>query len=201
MKEIKVPIGVSARHIHLSPEDKEKLFGLNYKLTPRNNLSQPGQFACEEEVEVIGPKGRSLKLRILGPERKATQVELSLTDAIYLGLQPPIRDSGDIDGTPGIRVIGPKGEIEIPKGVIIAWRHIHTPTSMAEELGLQDKQLVKVRLGTIRAVIFENVLIRVSDKFSWELHIDTDEANAAFVKTGDIANLILEESKERISLR
>lgn len=200
MEEIKVPIGVSARHIHLSFEDKEKLFGPGYKLTPRNPLSQPGQFACEEEVEVIGPKGRTLKLRILGPERKATQVELSLTDAIYLGLQPPVRDSGDIEGTPGIKVIGPKGEVELQKGVIIAWRHIHTPTPMAEKLGLYDKQLVKVKLGTTRALIFENVLIRVRDDFSWELHIDTDEANAAMVKTGDIATLILEEAKEKVSL-
>ncbi|MGB9857377.1 MAG: phosphate propanoyltransferase [Dictyoglomaceae bacterium] len=195
MEEVKVPIGISARHIHLSFEDKERLFGSGYKLTPRNPLSQPGQFACEEEVEVIGPRGRSLKLRILGPERKATQVELSLTDAIYLGLQPPVRDSGDIEGTPGIKVVGPKGEVELPKGVIIAWRHIHTPTPMAKELGLCDKQLVKVKLGTVRALIFENVLIRVRDDFSWELHIDTDEANAAMVKTGDIAELILEPTK------
>lgn len=200
MEEIKVPIGVSARHIHLSFEDKEKLFGPGCKLTPRNPLSQPGQFACEEEVEVIGPKGRSLKLRILGPERKSTQVELSLTDAIFLGLQPPVRDSGDIEGTPGIKVIGPKGEVELEKGVIVAWRHIHTPTPMAEKLGLYDKQLVKVKLGTIRALIFENVLIRVRDDFSWELHIDTDEANAAMVKTGDIATLILEEMKEKVKL-
>ncbi|PMQ01720.1 MAG: propanediol utilization protein [Dictyoglomus sp. NZ13-RE01] len=201
MEEIKVPIGVSARHIHLSMEDKEKLFGVGYKLTPRNPLSQPGQFACEEEVEVIGPKGRSLKLRILGPERKATQVEISLTDAIFLGLNPPVRDSGDIEGTPGIKVIGPKGEIELPKGVIIAWRHIHTPTEIAEKLGLVDKQLVKVRLGKERALIFENVLIRVSDKFAWELHIDTDEANAAMVRTGDIATLILEDAREKILLK
>ncbi len=200
MEEIKVPIGVSARHIHLSIEDKERLFGPGYKITPRNPLSQKGQFACEEEVEVIGPKGRSLKLRILGPERKSTQVELSLTDAIFLGLQPPVRDSGDIEGTPGIKVIGPKGEVNLEKGVIIAWRHIHTPTQMAERLGLYDKQLVKVRLETIRALIFENVLIRVRDDFVWELHIDTDEANAAMVKTGDVATLILEEVKEKVRL-
>lgn len=200
MEEIKVPIGVSARHIHLSIEDKEKLFGQWYKLTPRNPLSQKGQFACEEEVEIFGPKGRSLKLRILGPERRSTQVELSLTDAIFLGLKPPIRDSGDIEGTPGIKVIGPKGEINLEKGVIIPWRHIHTPTSVADKLGLYEKQLVKVKLGTIRALIFENVLIRIRDDFVWELHIDTDEANAAMVRTGDVATLILEEVKEKIRL-
>ncbi|MEN2984433.1 MAG: phosphate propanoyltransferase [Dictyoglomaceae bacterium] len=200
MEEIKVPIGVSARHIHLSLEDKERLFGPGYKLTPRNPLSQKGQFACEEEVEILGPKGRSLKLRILGPERKSTQIELSLTDAIFLGLQPPVRDSGDIEGSPGAKIIGPKGIIEIEKGVIIPWRHIHTPTPIAEKLGLYDKQLVKVRLGTIRAVVFENVLIRVRDDFTWELHLDTDEANAAMVKTGDIATLILEEVREKVKL-
>lgn len=196
MKEIRVPIGVSARHVHLSQEDLERLFGEGYTLNPYKPLSQPGQYAAEEEVELIGPK-RSLKVRILGPVRKNTQVELSLTDVIFLGLQtiPPVRDSGDVEGTPGIKIKGPKGEIEIQKGVIIAWRHIHTPKEMAEELGLVDKQIVKVKVEGVRAVTFENVLIRVSDKFAWEFHIDTDEANAAFVKNGDVATVVFEPVK------
>lgn len=196
MREAKVPIGVSARHVHLSQEDLERLFGKGYELHPYKPLSQPGQYAAEEEVELIGPK-RSLKVRILGPVRKNTQVELALTDVIYLGLPtiPPVRDSGDIEGTPGIKIKGPLGEIELTKGVIIAWRHIHTPKNIAEELGFVDKQLVKVRVEGIRAVIFENVLIRISDKFAWEFHIDTDEANAAFVKNGDTATVIFEPAK------
>lgn len=196
MKEVKVPIGVSARHVHLSQEDLERLFGEGYSLHPYKPLSQPGQYAAEEEVELIGPK-RSLKVRILGPVRRNTQVELSLTDVIFLGLQtiPPVRDSGDVEGTPGIKIRGPKGEIEIQKGVIIAWRHIHTPKEIAEELGLEDKQIVKVKVEGVRAVTFENVLIRVSDKFAWEFHIDTDEANAAFVKNGDIATVVFEPVK------
>ncbi len=193
MEEVKVPIGVSARHVHLSQDDLERLFGKDYELHPLKPLSQPGQFAAEEEVELIGPK-RSLKVRILGPVRKNTQVELALTDVIYLGLStiPPVRDSGDVEGTPGIKIKGPLGEIEIPKGVIIAWRHIHTPENIAQELGLMDKQLVKVKVEGVRALIFENVLIRVSSKFAWEFHIDTDEANAAMVKTGDMATVIFE---------
>jgi putative phosphotransacetylase len=196
MKEVKVPIGVSARHVHLSQDDLERLFGKNYELHPLKPLSQPGQFAAEEEVELIGPK-RSLKVRILGPVRKNTQVELALTDVIYLGLPtiPPVRDSGDIEGTPGIKMRGPLGEIEIPQGVIIAWRHIHTPENIAQELGLVDKQLVKVKVEGVRAITFENVLIRISNKFAWEFHIDTDEANAAMVKTGDKAIVIFEPVK------
>ncbi|HOJ92443.1 MAG TPA: phosphate propanoyltransferase [Dictyoglomaceae bacterium] len=192
MNEVKVPVGVSARHLHLSQEDLERLFGEGAQLNIYKPLSQPGQFAAAEEVEAIGPKGRALKLRVLGPIRKVTQVEISLTDAINLGVQPPVRESGDIEGTPGIRIRGPLGEIEIPEGVIIARRHIHTPKDMAEELGLTDKQIVKVRVEGIRAVTFENVLIRVSDKFVWEFHVDTDEANAALVKTGDMATVIFE---------
>lgn len=196
MKEVKVPIGVSARHVHLSQDDLERLFGKGYELHPLKPLSQPGQFVAEEEVELIGPK-RSLKVRILGPVRKNTQVELALTDVIYLGLPsiPPVRDSGDVEGTPGIKIKGPLGEIEIPKGVIIAWRHIHTPEDIAKDLGLVDKQLVKVKVEGPRALTFENVLIRVSNKFAWEFHIDTDEANAAMVKTGDIATVIFEPAK------
>jgi len=192
MKEMKVPIGVSARHLHLSKEDLERLFGKGAQLNVYKPLSQPGQFAAVEEVEVIGPKGRALKLRVLGPIRKVTQVEISLTDAINLGIQPPVRESGDIEGTPGIRIRGPLGEIEIPKGVIIARRHIHTPKDKAEELGLTDKQIVKVKVEGIRAVTFDNVLVRVGDEFVWEFHVDTDEANAALVKTGDMATVIFE---------
>ncbi|MFQ3621699.1 MAG: phosphate propanoyltransferase [Spirochaetales bacterium] len=192
MKELKVPVGVSVRHIHLSQEDKEKLFGKGYTLTPRNSISQSGEYACQEEVEVIGPRGRSLPLRVIGPETY-TQVELSLTDAIYLGMDPPLRESGDLAGTPGIQIKGPNGEVWLPQGVILAWRHLHTPPDIARKLGLKNKQCVKVRLGQKRSLIFENVLIRISENFTWEFHIDTDEANAARVKTGDMAFVVLED--------
>ncbi|MFM9277239.1 phosphate propanoyltransferase [Paenibacillus jiagnxiensis] len=185
-----VSVGVSGRHIHLTQEHIEALFGAGYQLTEFKPLSQPGQFAANETVAVIGPKGTFETVRILGPARPESQLEISRTDSFALGVKAPVRESGKIDGTPGITVKGPAGELELDKGVIVAARHIHFHTSDAEKWGIQDKQLLKVRVGGERGLVFENVLARVSDSFALDMHIDTDEANAAGVKNGDSAEIV-----------
>ncbi|MDR6883942.1 phosphate propanoyltransferase [Bacillus sp. 3255] len=185
-----VPVGVSARHIHLTQEHVEALFGAGHELTHFKDLSQPGQYAAQETVAIVGPKGRMEKVRILGPVRPASQIEISRTDAFSLGVHPPVRESGKIEGTPGLRVVGPAGEVELSQGVIVAARHIHFHTSDAEKWGIQDKQLLRVKVNGERPLIFENVIARVSDQFALDMHIDTDEGNAAGVKTGDLAEII-----------
>ncbi|GGA39074.1 phosphate propanoyltransferase [Paenibacillus physcomitrellae] len=185
-----VPVGVSGRHIHLTQEHIEALFGEGYQLTEFKALSQPGQFAANEQVAVIGPKGEFSKVRILGPARPASQLEISRTDSFVIGVPAPVRESGKIDGTPGVKVKGPKGEVELEQGVIVAARHIHFHTSDAAKWGIADKQLLKVRVGGERGVVFENVIARVSDSFALDMHIDTDEANAAGVKNGDSAEIV-----------
>jgi putative phosphotransacetylase len=185
-----VPVGVSARHIHLTQEHIEILFGQGYQLTEFKPLSQPGQFAANEQVAVIGSKGQFDKVRILGPARPASQLEISRTDSFAIGVKAPVRESGNIEGTPGIKVVGPAGEIELEQGVIVAARHIHFHTSDAEKWGIKDKQLLKVRLGGERGLVLENVIARVSDNFALDMHIDTDEANAAGAKTGDTAEIV-----------
>lgn len=185
-----VPVGVSARHIHLTKEHIEALFGSGYELKPLKPLSQPGQFAAEETVSLVGPKGRFDKVRILGPARSASQVEISKTDSFALGVQPPVRESGNIEGTPGLTVQGPAGTIALERGVIVAARHIHFHTNEAAAWGIADKQLLRVRVTGERAVVFENVIARVSDYFKLDMHIDTDEANAADVSTGDTAVIL-----------
>ncbi|HOL03101.1 MAG TPA: phosphate propanoyltransferase [Fervidobacterium sp.] len=192
-KEFPIIAGVSNRHVHLSREDLDLLFGKGYTLTPTKDLGQPGQFACKEMVTIVGPKGSIENVRILGPERKDTQIEISLTDAFKLGIMPPVRDSGDIEGTPGITIIGPNGKLEKEKGVIIAKRHVHMRPSDAEKFGVKDKDIVKVIVENgDRKLIFDDVLIRVSEKFALEFHVDTDEANAALLKTGDIVYIVEE---------
>jgi len=185
-KEIlgKVPVGISNRHIHLSQQDLETLFGTGYELTVRNDLSQTGQYAAEETVTVEGSKSTLANVRILGPTRKETQIEVSRTDSFSLGLKPPVRDSGFLDGSPGVTLIGPKGKVTLDKGVIIAQRHIHMTEADAEAFGVKDKELVSVRVGGERGVTFENVLVRVRNDFVLEMHIDTDEANAAMLSNG-----------------
>lgn len=190
MAEKLVPLGISNRHIHLSQADLETLFGKDYQLTFTKNLSQPGQFACEEMVTLIGPKGTISKVRILGPIRPATQIEISRTDSFSLGVTPPVRDSGNVSGTAGITVEGPKGRIELKEGVIIALRHLHLYTDEAKELGLHDKQWISVKFDGERSVIFNQVLVRVGSKFAKDLHLDTDEANAAGLKNGDLGTII-----------
>ena len=178
--EKKVIVETSARHIHLSKEHVDILFGAGHALTNKKDLSQPGQFACEEKVELVGAKG-SLKVSVLGPERKSTQVELSYTDARTLGLKSvPVRESGDIAGTPGLKLVGPCGEVTIEEGVIIAKRHIHMTPADAEAYGLSDKQVVSVKVDTNgRSLVFGDVVVRVNPTFALAMHIDTDEANAA----------------------
>ncbi len=180
-----IPIGVSARHIHLSPEHIHVLFGSGYELSSMKPLSQPDQFAAEETVAVAGPKGRFEEVRILGPARGKTQLEISRTDAFQLGIDPPVRLSGQTEGTPGIRIIGPEGELEIDQGVIVAARHIHLHTRDAMAMNIDDRQKVRVRVEGERGVVFDNVVCRVSDRFALDMHIDTDEANAAGIRTGD----------------
>ncbi len=174
----KVLVETSARHLHLSRAAIDALFGEGYQLTKKKDLSQPGQFACEEKVEVIGPRG-SLKMSILGPERPADQVEISLSDARAIGIAAPIRESGDVAGAPGCILKVGENTYEMTEGVIAAKRHIHMTPASAAEAGVADKQIVKVRLDTPRALIYDDVVVRVSEKFAPAMHIDTDEANAA----------------------
>ncbi len=173
-----VLVETSARHVHVSRADLDTLFGAGYQLTNKKDLSQPGQFACEEKVKVVGPRGE-LVCSILGPERPATQVELSYTDARTLGVTAPLRESGDIDGTNGATVVGPNGEVAISKGVIVAKRHVHMTPEDAAEFGVSDKQIVSVAVGGPRGVTFAETVVRVSPKFALAMHVDTDEANAA----------------------
>ena len=171
-------VETSARHVHLTTATIETLFGAGHTLTNKKDLSQPGQFACEEKVEVIGPKG-SLKMSILGPARPASQVEISLSDARTLGVKAPVRESGDIANTPGCTIKVGDNVVEIAEGVIVAKRHIHMTPADAAELGVSDKEIVKVKLDTSRPLIFDDVVVRVSDKFALAMHVDTDECNAA----------------------
>jgi putative phosphotransacetylase len=189
MEKKLVPVGLSNRHCHLSQADIDVLFGEGYELTKFKDLSQPGQFACEEKIEVVGPKG-SYKMRVLGPARKASQIEVSVTDGFTLGIKPPVMGSGSLEGTPGAKLVGPKGEVEIECGVIAAARHIHMTPADAEKLGVEDKQLVNVRFGGERAVVFENVLCRVNKDFALEFHADIDEGNAGGLKNGDVVEIV-----------
>ena len=173
-----VLVETSARHLHLSQSTIETLFGAGHTLTKKKDLSQPGQYACEEKVEVIGPKG-SLKMSVLGPARGADQVEISLTDARSIGVVAPVRESGDIAGSGACLLRGPMGEVEISEGVIAAKRHIHLTPADAEAFGVSDKEIVCVKLDTARPLVFGDVVVRVSDKFALAMHIDTDESNAA----------------------
>lgn len=185
-----VLVEISARHVHLSREHLDILFGKGYELTNKKNLSQPGQFACEEKVTVVGSKG-SLKASILGPIRTNTQVELSLTDARSIGVTAPIRESGDIKGSGTCKIIGPQGEIEITEGVIAAKRHVHMTVADGEKYGIKDKQILTVKIPTAdRSLIFGDVVARVSDKYALAMHIDTDEANAALVPGSCIGEIL-----------
>lgn len=188
----RVPIGVSARHCHLTKCDFIKLFGDRGSLTKKGNLLQPGQFAANETVTIAGPKGSIHKVRVLGPFRKHTQVEVSMTDSIKLGLKPPIRESGNIEDSSPVTIIGPKGSIYKEKGLIIAQAHIHMPIDDAKKFHVQDGDFVRVRtLNEQRPLSIEKVKIRVSPSYVLEMHIDTDEANAAHIQSGDFGEIIL----------
>ncbi len=178
---MKFIVETSARHVHVTAETLEILFGKGATLTPKKDLSQPGQFACEERIAVVGPKNTLNGVSILGPVRPADQVELSATDARSIGIAAPIRESGDIAGTPGCKLVGPCGEVEISEGVIVAKRHIHMTPADAAALGVTDKQIVWVKVQTPdRSAILGDTVVRVSDKFSLAMHIDTDESNTVF---------------------
>lgn len=175
-----LPVAISARHVHLTDASVETLFGVGHQLTERNPLSQPGQFACEETVTVVGPKRRLERVRVLGPTRSRDQVEISRTDEFALGVDAPVRRSGDVAGSPGVRLVGPAGELTLAEGLICAWRHIHMTPADAERYGVSDGEMVEVAIDSDdRDLIFGDVLVRVSSKYRLEMHIDTDEGNAA----------------------
>lgn len=179
MDKMKILIETSARHVHVTKEHLEILFGAGAKLTHKKDLSQPGQFACEERVRIEGPKRALDGVSILGPERPATQVEISLSDARSIGVAAPIRESGDVAGSAPVKIVGPAGEVEISEGCIVAKRHIHMTPADAEQYGLSDKEVVTVTVEGERALTFDEVVVRVSDKFKAAMHVDTDESNAA----------------------
>lgn len=185
-------VEISARHIHLTDSDMEILFGKGEKLNPVKELSQPGQFASDKKLTVVGPRGEIKNITILGPTRSETQVELSATDARTIGIDAPVRESGDINLSAGCTLVGPNGKIDIKQGVIIAKRHVHLTTSKSNELNVKDKDIVwvKVKSQNQREIIFGDVVIRVSDKFFPAMHLDTDEANAAGIKGQSIGEII-----------
>ncbi len=176
---------VSAHHIHLSQEHVEALFGKGHQFTHQSDLSQPGQFACQEQLTIVGPKGRIERVRVLGPARSATQVEIAMTEQFKLGIHPPIRESGDIRDTPGCTLDGPAGSVTLDRGVICAMRHVHMTPADALRYGVKDKSTVRVRVQSDRELVFGDVRVRVNPNFRLAMHIDTDEANAANLKTGE----------------
>jgi len=190
--QIPVPIGVSNRHAHITKEHFETLFGPGAVLTKFRDLSQPGQFAANEKMDIHGPKGPIKGVRLLGPFRPKTQIEVSWTEAITLGAKPPVRESGDLGGSAALKLVGPAGSLEVREGLILARRHLHCTPGDAAASGLSNGETVRVRVGRggDRETVFEKTVVRVSDKFSLELHLDTDEANAAGVKNGDLAYIV-----------
>lgn len=184
-----IPVGVSNRHIHLSAEHVETLFGKGTTLTKDKDLKQVGEFAAKETVTLVGPKGVIPKVRILGPVRKSTQMEISRTDGFTLGIAPPVRDSGKTQGSPGIVVVGPKGVATLDNGVICAARHIHMSDIDAQMFHVADGDRVTVKVAGLRGGTLANVLVRVHPEFRLEFHIDTDEANAVELKNGDFVSL------------
>lgn len=187
----KLEINASNKHIHLDQDDLDKLFGKGYELTFKKALKQPGQFASEEKVQVIGPKGFFPGIRVLGPLRKDTQLELALTDCRQIGIDAPIRESGNVKGTPGCRLVGPKGEVELEYGVIVAKRHAHFSPEDAKEAGVENGQIVKIKIESEeRTTIYDDVVCRVSDSCATEVHVDTDEANAAAMGGGAVCEIV-----------
>lgn len=187
----KILVETSARHLHVTEKHLKILFGEDAKLTPVKDLSQPGQYACEERVTIVGEKKELKNVSILGPTRSATQVEISMTDARSIGIKAPIRESGDIANSASCKIIGPKGEVELKEGVIVAKRHIHITKEDAEKFSVKDKDIVKTKIESEqRSLIFDDVVIRVSEKFSTAMHIDTDESNAICGKSPLYAEII-----------
>ena len=188
-----VKLGISARHLHVSQEHLKVLFGAGATLHAMKDLGQPGQYASEERVDLVTEKGSIKNVRILGPVRKATQVELAIADARKIGLNPPVRDSGDTAGTPGITLVGPQGQVTLTEGVILAARHIHLDLPTAEAWGVKDCDKVNVRICGARGLVFENVLIRANAAYAPEMHIDTDEGNACMANNDDMVDVLIEK--------
>ena len=189
--KLDIPAGVSVKHCHLTKEHFKILFGASAEPRRVKDIKQPGFYAAEEMIDVKGPKGVLRKIRLVAPYRDHTQIELALTDAMAIGIKPPVRESGDVKGSAGAILIGPAGQVEIKEGVIIAQRHLHFSPSEARSLGIASGEVVRVRCGAGggRSTVFEDVVVRVSDKYSLEFHVDTDEANAAGIKTGDVVHI------------
>jgi propanediol utilization protein len=192
LDRIFIELEASGRHAHVTEAQAVALFG--HKLTPKRPLSQPGQYLANERVTVIGPKGEFKNVAVLGPERKDGQIELSMTDARALGITAPVRQSGDIADTPGATLKGAMGEVQLPQGVIVAKRHIHMTPDDAADMGVADKQIVKLQTYTARPLIFDDVVVRVSPDYATYVHLDYDEANACGFQTGDLGRIVCERS-------
>lgn len=188
MRRVFVELEASGRHVHVTKEQALRLFG--HALTPKRPLSQPGQFLANERLSILGPKGKFEHVAVLGPERNEAQVEISLTDGRILGITPPVRLSGKVEGTPGIVLQGPRGQVELKQGVIAAQRHIHMLPEDAAAMGVKDKQVVKLQTFTDRPVVFEDVVVRISPDFATFAHLDYDEANACGFQNGDLGRIV-----------
>jgi len=184
-----IPVGLSNRHVHLSKDHIDILFGAGHQLNVFKDLSQPGQYAADEKIDVVGPKG-TLSMRVLGPARGGTQLEISLADGFVLGVNPPVRNSGDIANSPGAKLVGPKGEVVITEGIIAAARHVHMHTTDGEAFGVQDKEIISIKTEGSRGLVFNNVLCRVHETYALEFHVDVEEGNAAGLKNGAMVELI-----------
>lgn len=185
-----VPVAISNRHVHLCRADIDKLFGLGYQLKLQKSLSQPNQVACEEKITLVGPKGKIEDVRILGPQRKQTQVEVSFTDSFKLGTMPIVRMSGNLSGSPGIRLVGPQGGVELSSGLIISERHLHMSREEADAYGLKDGDAISIRKAGARPTVFEGVIVRSGEGHSLEVHLDTDEGNTAAINCGDLLEIV-----------
>ncbi len=185
-----VPVGISNRHVHLSQKDLNILFGEAYQLNVFKDLKQPGQFASQEKISLVGPRGKIDKVRILGPVRKQTQVEISVSDGFKLGIEPPVRASGDLIGSPSVTLVGPKGSVEIENGLIAAARHIHMGENDAVRMGIVDGEKVSIKKEGSRSMVLSNVTVRVHKNYKLELHLDMDEANAVLAKNGDLFEVL-----------
>ena len=189
--KILIPVGVSGRHMHITREVLESLFGKGHQLNVVRELSQPGEFAADEKVTIVGPSGKAIEnVRILGPTRKATQIELSRSDGLRLGVDLEIRRSGDLSGTPGLTIVGPRGTVNLREGAISATRHIHMTLEDADRYGLHDGQIVRAKVTGERGLVFDNVLVRASERFALDFHLDTDDANAAGLENGSLVEII-----------
>lgn len=188
-----IPIAVSARHVHLSQEHVELLFGKGYELTKKSDLSQPGQFASNETVVITGPRGRIEHVRVLGPARSMTQAEVSWTDAMKLGIKPPLRGSGELSGSEAFTIIGPKASLNLEEGMIVAQAHIHMKPRDAKRLNVSENEYVMVEVNEMRPLVFKKVKVRISDDYRLEMHIDTDEANAGLIGKGTKGRIVCSE--------